>query len=286
MNHDSRSSSTNLPPEPLLRCRINWPQLEVFSRLPFARSLRTHISQSLCMCTQIASASAHNASSIFFKLPAELRNDIYSYALSHQHPILATIRSMHSPLALVRTPKLYVREHSIADQPANTVNQPDETVPEVEANQLRFVCKQMWQETKRLSSRYNDIVFWHEPYRPALATCTAFLANVSLFNQRRIRKIVIVEEDTYQTGEPWYDIGQLLIRNRYPIICGFCARNASTRVILRLDKTCSKKKLTFLTVSNLRGSTQLFEWSCAGFLTSTLTTIVGYGKRCWLRKPP
>jgi hypothetical protein len=201
--------------------------------------------KSLCMSTQIASASAHNASSIFFELPAELRNDIYSYALSHQHPILATIRNTHTSLAPVRTPELYVRGHSIADQPAETVAQPDETVPEVEANQLRYVCKQMWQETKGLSLRYNDIVFWHEPYRPALATCAKFLANVSLSDQRRIRKIVIVEDDTYQTGTPWYDIGQLLIGNGYPIIRELCARNPSTQVILRLDKTCSEKIGTF-----------------------------------------
>jgi hypothetical protein len=221
------------------------------------------------MSTQMASASAHNASSIFFKLPTELRNEIYPYALSHLNPVLATIQSTHTPLAPVRTPKLHVRAHGIADQPAKTADQPDETVPQVEANQLRYVCKQMWQETKGFSLRYNDVVFWHEPNQPALAICAEFLASVSLSDQCRIRKIVIVEEDTYQTGESWYDIDQLLIGNRNPSIREFCARNASTQVIFRLGTTCSE---TFMTLLNyfkfatkhaalrmvLRGSTDIY----------------------------
>jgi hypothetical protein len=202
------------------------------------------------MSTQMASASAHNASSIFFKLPAELRNEIYSYALSHQHPVLATIRSTHTPLAPVRTPKFYVRGHSIADQPIDTTNQPveslelsaktteqpDETVPHMDADQLRYVCKQIWQETKGLSLRYNDIVFWHESNRPVLAICAEFLESLSSSDQRRIRMIFIVEKYTYQTGTPWYDVGQLLIGNRYTIIREFCARRSSSAWINPVPK--------------------------------------------------
>jgi hypothetical protein len=93
--------------------------------------------------------------------------------------------------------------------------------------------------------KFNDIVFWYEPTRPALASCAEFLKSIALCDQQRIKKIVVVEK--LKDGDtPWHGIGRLLMGNLYPTIQEFCARYAGTQVILRLDTPVWKMFVTMM----------------------------------------
>ncbi|KAI0573177.1 hypothetical protein PtrCC142_006365, partial [Pyrenophora tritici-repentis] len=150
-------------------------------------------------------------------LSAELRNTIYYYVLSHPHALLASCFSVPAQPNLTPVPKLYLRYQSIEDQTSNHIQ-----TFQSEANQLRYVCRQLYHETRALSLHYNDIVIWHDGTATALATCNTFLSLVSSSHQKRMRKVIVVEAlpdpgaILMSNIRRWQQIGQTLTGTLHP----------------------------------------------------------------------
>ncbi|KAI4959449.1 hypothetical protein J4E86_003171 [Alternaria arbusti] len=118
------------------------------------------------------SAPTHDGTDRFLQLPGEIRNTIYKYALTANHHELFyrdSIDFESIPQAVTEevnsiddvwhaTPQECVDayyKHESA-QGAKLCSTAESTS---EYNQLKYVCKQLYEETKHLSLLYNDIVF-------------------------------------------------------------------------------------------------------------------------------
>jgi hypothetical protein len=96
------------------------------------------------------------ASSPFFRIPTELRSIIYKYALTEDKPLSLKKPRDHAIYSAL-WPRLGYRHHL---QILTTDSSHPHGVRKIpEANQLRFVNKQMYRETRGLSLRYNDLIF-------------------------------------------------------------------------------------------------------------------------------
>jgi hypothetical protein len=82
-------------------------------------------------------------SSILLRLPAEIRNRVYSFALSSS-----------SPLEIVQT---YNRKLILSDKETGETSQEFNDARQMEFNKLKYVNKQLCSETAHLELQYNDI---------------------------------------------------------------------------------------------------------------------------------
>ena len=109
---------------------------------------------------------------------------IYEYALTEEHG-LQVIRIHHSRGARQRLRLLPIR-------PGPTKN------IQWDANQLRFVCRQLYQETVGMTFRLNELVFKYsrdfEKYFSGIGLCKDFLASCSP-KQHALLKSLIIQED-------------------------------------------------------------------------------------------
>ena len=127
----------------------------------------------------LVEASSPNMDPIFFQLPAEVRNMIYEFVLTHERGVFARITADMTPV-----PQLFVNTGSGAIIPRD-----------IEANMLKHVCRQMHQETRQLSLLFNDLIFRRSGSTSALSVCEQFLTAVPAPNHGMIKKIEIIETE-------------------------------------------------------------------------------------------
>ncbi|KAJ4303531.1 hypothetical protein N0V90_002427 [Kalmusia sp. IMI 367209] len=140
-------------------------------------------------------------------LPAELRNTIYEYTLTEFKPLLCTAGDATG------SPKLLLRYRFGNDEAKR------------EANQLKYVCRQLYYETQTLSLRYNEIHFH------GIENFEAFITSSIPDLHKRFRNIIII--DDHESLKKSYTINQLIDRSMSPALYAFCARNPKARVVIR-----------------------------------------------------
>ncbi|OSS49087.1 hypothetical protein B5807_05319 [Epicoccum nigrum] len=123
----------------------------------------------------------------FLNLPGELRNMIYSYALSYNSPL--TIRAQGS--------KFHTYHHN---RTTNTRKRVVENLP--------LVCKQLRYETQGLVYSCNDIAF-DSPLK-AMRTCSMFLRRAPESVQNRLRRVIVVEKRAEDFRRMYKRIGAVL----------------------------------------------------------------------------
>ncbi|OAG11414.1 uncharacterized protein CC84DRAFT_1211075 [Paraphaeosphaeria sporulosa] len=143
----------------------------------------------------------------FFNIPPELRNAIYEYALTEFMPLLCTAGDATG------SPKLLLQY------------QPGDKEARREANQLRYVCRQLNYEARTLSLRYNDIHFH------GIENFESFLLSSMHTLHRRFRNVIIL--DDHESLKKSYTINQLIDRSMSPVLYTFCSRNPKARVVIR-----------------------------------------------------
>ncbi|KAF2122014.1 hypothetical protein BDV96DRAFT_593954 [Lophiotrema nucula] len=166
-----------------------------------------------------------NTSSRLLKIPSELRNRIFKFALTYDDPLVCRIDGTE-----VQCSKL-CRNLAKAIEPSIKSMTPEEAAKvlpirmkltynasccpklypsdndEDEANQLKYVCRQLYQETRGLELELNTIVFVSpkDDWDLDLAIpCGCFLLGISNAAKRRISKIVFLyklPEDTEEKQE-------------------------------------------------------------------------------------
>ncbi|KAF2445406.1 hypothetical protein P171DRAFT_430834 [Karstenula rhodostoma CBS 690.94] len=143
----------------------------------------------------------------FFALPPELRNVIYEYTLTEFKPLLCTAGDATG------SPKLLLQYHFGNNEAKR------------EANQLKYVCRQLNYEARTLSLRYNDIHFH------GIENFESFLLSSMHTLQRRFRNVIIL--DDHESLKKSYTINQLIDRSMSPVLYAFCSRNPKARVVIR-----------------------------------------------------
>ncbi|RMZ73701.1 hypothetical protein GMOD_00009451 [Pyrenophora seminiperda CCB06] len=161
-------------------------------------------------------------------LPSEIRNTIYAYALSHTNPVLATFDYVF-PTRFEQTPipKLYFQDQDILAYYPRPRDGPGRIL-EAEANQLRYVCRQLHVETNGLSLRYNDIVVWHVGrVGGGLAACSIFLSSIAPRHHKHLRTVSVManwlEDGLFSERE----IGKLVTGKLHPYLYEFCRNNTA-----------------------------------------------------------
>ncbi|KAJ4347270.1 uncharacterized protein N0V89_011210 [Didymosphaeria variabile] len=154
-----------------------------------------------------ALSTPHQSHCYFFHLPPELRNSIYEYALTEFKPLLCTAGDATG------SPKLLLR-YQFGNNEAKR-----------EANQLKYVCRQLNYEARTLSLRYNDIHFH------GIENFENFLLSSTHTLQKRFRNVIII--DDHESLKKSYTINQLVDRSMSPVVFGFCSRNPKARVVIR-----------------------------------------------------
>jgi len=143
-------------------------------------------------------------------LPAELRHSIYEYVLTEAQPLLCTAGDATG------SPKLLLQYYF------------GSSVAKREANQLRYVCRQLYYETRTLSLWYNETVFHGiEGFEQFLLLCAPSL-------HRRLRNVVII--DDHESLRKSCTINQLISRSMSPALYDFCAQNTNARVVVRTSR--------------------------------------------------
>jgi hypothetical protein len=118
------------------------------------------------------------------RLPRELRDIIYEYALTEDGGLVADVK----PKASNALPEFRPRRlDNLKDHRAS--------------NQLRLVCRQLYLETTGLGIRYNDITFvdtWYESRIFAYVNFTRFVESCSRKQIDKLRKIIIHDSQDYR----------------------------------------------------------------------------------------
>jgi len=148
------------------------------------------------------------------QLPRELRDMIYEYALTEPGGLVADV---------VRGLDAWTRFRAAEN----------EEHQELESNQLRFVCRQLYVETSALGLRYNDLIF-------CLPDEEAFVTVYDLFDRfhhscaptylNDIRRITVFDDET-DIPEEAVQLESLLS----PSLIRFCEKYPKTTVIVRFD---------------------------------------------------
>lgn len=103
-----------------------------------------------------ASFPPSNSSNRLLKLPAELRLQIYGCALHAPEGVVSQPVHMHGTTCLYR----YARYRKRARQPRSSSPNPAVTAAN-ELNQLKYVCRKMYADTKGLLVATNTLIFDH-----------------------------------------------------------------------------------------------------------------------------
>ncbi|KAH5325992.1 hypothetical protein HBI12_080990 [Parastagonospora nodorum] len=115
-----------------------------------------------------------------FRLPGELRNYIYEYALTEERPLKVERRSNDTAFKCYKQPLAQAGGHhemgAFSKSPTDTL---------VEVNQLRFVNKELHAETRALALRYNNLAF------NSIGDANEFLKNCALSQQAHLHTLTI-----------------------------------------------------------------------------------------------
>ncbi|KAF2711600.1 hypothetical protein K504DRAFT_532166 [Pleomassaria siparia CBS 279.74] len=159
----------------------------------------------------------------FFRLPGELRNLVYEYVLTEPDGLFhrvddkgverlclvsddgaKPVSRQSEPLLLAQnpgsTPVLHKRrkisnEQRIETKEPDTENDKKKVIIVDDANQLRFVSRQLFRETRGLGIRFNDLTFRNSTREGApwdtTITCMRFLKNCSAEHLRYLRNLTV-----------------------------------------------------------------------------------------------
>ena len=148
------------------------------------------------------------------QLPRELRDMIYEYALTKPGGLVADV---------VRGLDAWTRFRAAEN----------EEHQELESNQLRFVCRQLYVETSALGMRYNDLTF-RLPDEEAFVTIydlfDRFYHSCSATYLKDIRCITIIDDET-DWPEEAVQLESLLL----PSLIRFCQEFTKATVIVRFN---------------------------------------------------
>lgn len=149
---------------------------------------------------------------IFLQIPAELRNLIYEYSLTEEHGVQCTIdKDPTIPPKLLR------------------LGQSKNGDLEPEANQLKYVCRKLYHETKGLTLQYNELTFrGTEDFERFLQVCAPTWKTC-------LRNINIIEKPEF--GQGLNDgILYMLAQSTSQPLYAFCLQYPAARVIIRQDR--------------------------------------------------
>ncbi|KAF2878032.1 hypothetical protein BDV95DRAFT_589015 [Massariosphaeria phaeospora] len=167
-----------------------------------------------------------NGRCVFFTPPRELRDLIYEYALTEEKGLIGELPDNSST-----NPRLYA------------TRDPHTNLPDREANQLKYVCLQLHNETTGLAAKLNDLelLFHYTTERTGSQVFEAFVQNCSISYEKNIRKVVIIhaQDSDDIRRRIGHDTTILLCRLLSgidsPLLYEFCKRNPKARVVVRYD---------------------------------------------------
>ena len=156
----------------------------------------------------------------FFRLPGELRNDIYEYILTDPRGLTCRVLSDGSSKFYTPDQRATERQEHKRRQPQwsqrrkNIRRKPEDIViNKLEANKLQYVCRQLRQETKALELRYNTIYFNSTNDAGVDVHCATFLASLSSLQISHLRQLVLYDHHGPDEPRKWsrsiFDAGKL-----------------------------------------------------------------------------
>jgi hypothetical protein len=118
-------------------------------------------------------------------LPGEIRNSIYEYALTYANGLIH--REVDGTKRLYLSPPSPERGSQVSSKRRKREE------PELwkEANQLKYVNRQLYAETRRLALQYNDIVFHYANVYLAMENASKFVKELSPVLAATIRQLTI-----------------------------------------------------------------------------------------------
>jgi hypothetical protein len=161
-----------------------------------------------------------NGVNFLTRLPRELRDMIYEYALTEDGGLVADVK----PKASNALPEFRPRRlDNLKDHRAS--------------NQLRLVCRQLYLETTGLGIRYNDITFVDTCYESrisAYVNFTRFVESCSRKQFDKMRRITIHDSPEHELEPNWIDYANLVRRccSTYPVQ-PFCRNFPKLMVVVR-----------------------------------------------------
>jgi hypothetical protein len=126
------------------------------------------------------------ASCFLFQLPQELRDQIYMYALYNEGGIHYQICS-DGIARLCRRPKTLSFHSTIVRWLYRCSLRHGHKKHACENNQLKYVCKQLYSETKELDLLYNFVIFKDTAKKDALEQCTFLFSQCPTLRQVAIK---------------------------------------------------------------------------------------------------
>ena len=147
-----------------------------------------------------------NASCQFLRLAGEIRNIIYAYALTNPDEQVVVYEDLGPLMAAMKADFADIspteRRACLMSTPfANKVTLFTDSSCVTEANQLRFVNRQLYYETRGLTLRYNNLSFEHSPTsNNQLLRCTRFLHHCGEATHRKIKGIIVKSDPEDNTS--------------------------------------------------------------------------------------
>jgi hypothetical protein len=208
--------------------------------------------------------------SLFFTLPAELRNDIYKYVLTYDGG-LACVGSINA----TTTPRLVTSKEQGRVEDDGKDYGPSGGRPHLEANQLKYVSRKTRRETLRLELEYNQLTFHYqyirrrgqEPMCHAHEQLAFFYSHCSSATRSHMKKIILHESLNGYLAKSW--VGQrsmwatLTGGGRAASLYSICEQNPRLRVIVRFDELVPGSGWQWLSLTAsfrraMRGSSDIF----------------------------
>ncbi|KAF2122108.1 hypothetical protein BDV96DRAFT_682119 [Lophiotrema nucula] len=222
----------------------------------------------------------NKTSAPLLKLPRELRDMIYEHALTFGGEELYC-RSGSLSLELldekkqVQQPNNQQKVQRYIESPINLrlyLTQKDE----VEANQLKYVCRQLHQDTSGLELAYNTIVFFGEVNRyDKMVQCSRFLYHCGKQWKSRLRRMILRDEIHPEPETTTRDFSLWLFDKDHPLyganqsIAQFTVENPKATVHLHLGQSYAPPHVESVYIFILG---LLVSWYGRGTLSSVVTS--------------
>ncbi|KAF2135027.1 hypothetical protein P153DRAFT_380827 [Dothidotthia symphoricarpi CBS 119687] len=168
-----------------------------------------HYTRLCLVITSNMTSAPHHDSSLLLSLPRELRDTIYEYALTEDQELFKD--AFFSP------------QEGSATGRFSTINN---TTQNRDHNQLKYVCRQLYTETRGLSLRFNDLTF-RGPNGPDLFH--AFLTHeCSPAHLPRLKHVLITNHSTLKRDTNLLPLCSSAVKS-------FCAAHPTVRVSVQMQ---------------------------------------------------
>ncbi|KAF2115326.1 hypothetical protein BDV96DRAFT_75187 [Lophiotrema nucula] len=156
--------------------------------------------------------------SLFLSLPRELRDEVYEFALTYNDNLIAEVAEN--------------RYGSDGNQPDHAWLRLRQPHTDQESNQLRYVCRQLHEETSGLSIKLNDILVVATPHQRSIQLFAYFLKySCALKYQHTFRNLSFHENVVTPNVFPdhW-------LQNTLQHLGSVCTSNPSSTVTIHVDE--------------------------------------------------